>query len=179
MNVWSIAPLDSTQAYPVNGNLPFQIYRRPVKSLASAVQLTDGVAIDLAFSAADFNLSGTNFIFAQYAATRVRSSLRSRPPLLDLVYIVSSTTGQASVFRPLSGVYLLIGKIEKIRRRPYRQRILIRPIGKTSIAAGWASACNQLSGQRRSGIGSHRHDSQCDYQPAARPQQSEHGGQLR
>ena len=59
--IWSITPLDSTQANPVNGSLPFQIFRRPIKSLASAVQLTDGVAIDLNFSGADFNSSGTGF----------------------------------------------------------------------------------------------------------------------
>jgi len=116
-NVWSIAPLDSTQAYPVNGNLPFQIYRRPIKSLASAVQLTDGVAIDLGFSGADFNTSGTNFNFQFSAASGDAGQIIitfSPTGALDLVYIVSSTTGSASVFRPLSGVYLLVGKIEKI-----------------------------------------------------------------
>jgi prepilin-type N-terminal cleavage/methylation domain-containing protein len=115
--LWSISPLDSTQSWPVAGNLPFQIYRRPIKSLASAVQLTDGVAIDLGFSGADFNSNGTNFNFPFSAASGdIGQILITFSPTgaLDLVYIVSSTTGQATVFRPLSGVYLLIGKIEKI-----------------------------------------------------------------
>jgi prepilin-type N-terminal cleavage/methylation domain-containing protein len=59
-SAWTMAPLDSTflgtaQAWPPAAALPFQIFRRPVKSMASAVQLSDGVAIDLAWSGADPN----------------------------------------------------------------------------------------------------------------------------
>ena len=63
---WMITPLDQTligtpQGLPPGGNLPFQIFRRPVKTSAAPVQLTDGVAIDMNFSGVDFNTGGTNF----------------------------------------------------------------------------------------------------------------------
>lgn len=122
----TITPLDvsmigSPQGSPPAGNLPFQIFRRPVKSLASAVQLTDGVAVDLNFSGADFNSGGTGFNYPFTAANTSDGGqiiiTFSPTGSLDLVYIVP-TAGNAQVFRPISGVYLLVGKIEKIQTPP-------------------------------------------------------------
>ena len=55
----TITPLDSslsnTMAATPQGSVPFQILRHPIKALASPVQLSDGVAVDLAWSGADTN----------------------------------------------------------------------------------------------------------------------------
>ncbi|HEX3997537.1 MAG TPA: prepilin-type N-terminal cleavage/methylation domain-containing protein [Pirellulales bacterium] len=115
-NSATIAPLDPTQTYPPGASLPFQIYRRPIKSAASAVQLSDGVAIDLEFSGADFNSSMTGFNnpFTAGAGDAGQIIITFAPTgSLDLVYIVSSTAS-TQVFRPVSGVYLLIGRIDSI-----------------------------------------------------------------
>lgn len=118
----SITPLDQTligtaQAYPQPAPVPFQIYRRPIKSLASAVQLSDGVAVDLTNSGSDPNLSTSQFgqSFATTAGdTGAVIVTFSAAGALDMVYVVSSTSSTPNVFRPAAGVYFLIGRIENI-----------------------------------------------------------------
>jgi len=122
-NSATISPLDTTQAYPPPGNLPFQIYRRPVKTLAAPVQLTEGVAIDLNFSGIDFNSTGTNFntTFGPASSTSDAGQIIvtfAPTGALDLIYIVPSAGGQAQVIRPIQGVALLVGKVEKIQTPP-------------------------------------------------------------
>jgi hypothetical protein len=152
-NSASITPVDPTQSYPPAGApLPFQIYRRPIKSVASAVQLTDGVAIDLSFSGIDIYTpvsrrgaagtttfaSGTPFsntypslpwgtaptapvgTLLPTSANDAGQIIITFAPTgaLDLVYIVpndsSNSSWTAQVHRPITGVFLLVGKIEKI-----------------------------------------------------------------
>ncbi len=115
---WTINPLDQSligtqQGSPPPGSLPFQIYRRPVKTSAAPVQLTDGVAIDLNYSGVNFNTSGTNFNYPLSSASGDIIITFSSTGALDLVYSVPPAGGQAQVIRPMSGVYLLVGKIEK------------------------------------------------------------------
>ena len=140
----TIQPLDPTQTSPPGGNLPFQIYRRPIKSVASAVQLTDGVAIDLNFSGVDFNTCGHEFQLRPFRPRRHRIRARSssrfrRPGQLDLVYIVPSA-GNVQVFRPILGRFS-VGR--QSRKNPHLRTSLVQEsissTGKTRIAAGWAS----------------------------------------
>jgi len=114
----NITPIDPTQSYPVSANVPFQIYRRPIKTTASAVQLADGVAIDLNYSGVDPNAATSSFngSFAPAAGSQdVGQIIVTFSPTgaVDLVYIVSSVA-QTVVYRPVSGVYFLIGRIENI-----------------------------------------------------------------
>lgn len=163
----NITPLDSslagTAAASPQGNLlPFQILRHPIKTLASAVQLSDGVAVDLAWSGADVNptaavkpnstqsqgvntfwwpdpvqntdqywFSGVSFFYPTPQST---SSFPTPPIMtspadsggivitfdstgaLGLVYVIAEVNGVtvATPYRPNSGVYLLVGKMENI-----------------------------------------------------------------
>ncbi len=111
------------------GGIPFQVFRQPVKTAESPVQLTDGAVIDLALSGmylkANANDSQTTDTFGSltfqtaggakttagqfvgtsnfYADSRPIVITFSPTGALDLVYMM----GQ--VFRPPSAIYLLIG----------------------------------------------------------------------
>ena len=182
----TIAPLDPTQTYPLSGpsGLPFQIYRRPIKSTASAVQLTDGVAIDLNFSGIDFASSGSTFntSFAPASSTSDIGQIIitfSSTGALDLVYIVPSS-GSAQVVRPISGVYLLVGKYEKnsdaSKHQHHDAESVSGQLAGLRLPLGGGRTAIGVDHGGRSRFGRLGRHAERDFQRAARAQQSELGG---
>lgn len=117
----TITPLDTSllgtaQAYPYTATTgsPFQIYRRPIKTLASAVQLSDGVAVDLTNSGADPGASSFAESFAAASGSDNGAIIVTfnSAGQLDMVYNTTATSGWP--VRPNSGVYFLVGKIDNI-----------------------------------------------------------------
>ena len=65
------------------------------------------------FSGVDFNTGGTNFNYPLSSVSGDIIITFSPTGALDLVYVVSAPGATTQPIRPVSGVYLLVGKIEK------------------------------------------------------------------
>ncbi len=129
-NTFNITPTDPTASYPPatpagSAGVPFQIYRQPLKTVDPPVQLSDGAAVDLYFSGIDLAPANSNSATTSSVFGTLGLSSSSSPVIitfssagtLEQVYYSAgaypAASGNAQV-RPIAGVYLLVGKVERI-----------------------------------------------------------------
>jgi prepilin-type N-terminal cleavage/methylation domain-containing protein len=121
----SRSPTDPYSYPPPSAGMPFQILRQPIKTMDPPVQLSDGAAVDLYFSGIDIAPTGTGAPTATVLGTMGIAT--DAPPLIvtfspagviDQAYfaMLNTTTNKSLELqvRPLSGVYILVGKVDRI-----------------------------------------------------------------
>jgi type II secretory pathway pseudopilin PulG len=101
------------------GGYPFQVIRQPVKSAAGAMQLPEGVAIDL-------NWSGTMSLrlmpLAGPADSDVIVMFSPEGSVLDVFrWVIDAAGARREPFVPLSPIFFLVGKREKVPLDPTAQ----------------------------------------------------------
>jgi prepilin-type N-terminal cleavage/methylation domain-containing protein len=123
LNDPTLLPPQATSA--AGAALSFQVLRQPIKTMDPPAQLADGSAVDLYFSGIDLAPSGTARPTPSVLGTSTGGLTNNTPPLiitfspagtLDQVYCGDG--GSTYQMRPLSGIYLLVGKIERIQTGP-------------------------------------------------------------
>lgn len=110
-----VAPLYDDTASPTpapsylqNASFPFQIFRRPQKSIAAPVELPNGMAVDLA-------VSGLGTGGFEFQAANNASMIDDRSPV---VIMFSPSGGLDFIYyggqkvRPISAIHLLVGSYE-------------------------------------------------------------------
>jgi hypothetical protein len=130
----SITPTDPTRVNDPNvyppptqsggSGVPFQVFRQPIKTSDAPAVLPDGAVIDLNYSGIDqysqTNPSGTGSTFADTTTNPVVITF-APSGTLDFVYAFKTA------FRPLTGVYLLIGKVEQTPIPTSTSGVFIQP----------------------------------------------------
>jgi prepilin-type N-terminal cleavage/methylation domain-containing protein len=110
----TLVPTDPTRAndptvFPQNTqSIAFQVFRQPIRTADAPAVITDGACIDLNYSGID--QYGTGSSFATASATDLGPVVVTFGPSggLDRVYANSNVLPL-----PLTGVYLLVGKVEQ------------------------------------------------------------------
>ncbi len=103
-----LPPVPPSQSSQGGLNLPFQVFRQPVRAYEGAVSLVDGAVIDVQSSGQD----GGNFFPLSGAANPLIVTF-DNTGTLEFMYQYNQD-GTLSIATPLTGVYFLVGKVEKL-----------------------------------------------------------------
>jgi hypothetical protein len=93
----------------VPGNYPFQIFRKPIRSVSRTMQLPRGVCIDLSFSGEGQSGSWSGLVSGNFPVIDIMFSPDGRP-----FYYVTNSSGVTQAVTPQGSLYLLVGRIDNL-----------------------------------------------------------------